>query len=118
MVAFVRRCHCLAFAKSRSRQALAEAAAASLQASSALQIELSSLKERASRVPELEGERSPVFGGPGAEASAAGREADQVIGAGIGRRAYESDELPFVFEAEAPVSQPTNANGHAAGNLT
>jgi DNA recombination protein RmuC len=42
-------------AKSRSRQALAEAAAASLQASSALQIELSSLKERASRVPELEG---------------------------------------------------------------
>ena len=45
-------------AKSRSRQALAEAAAASLQASSALQIELSSLKERASRVPELEGERS------------------------------------------------------------
>ena len=32
--------------------------------------------------------------------------------------AYESDELPFVLEAEAPVSQPTNANGHAAGNLT
>lgn len=42
-------------ARSRGRQSLAEAAAASLQASSQLQVELSSLKERASRVPDLEG---------------------------------------------------------------
>ena len=30
--------------------------------------------------------------------------------------AYETDKLPFVVEAEAPASPPTNANGHAAGN--
>lgn len=42
-------------ARSHGRQSLAEAAAASLQASSQLQVELSSLKERASRVPDLEG---------------------------------------------------------------
>jgi DNA recombination protein RmuC len=43
------------FARSRQRQALAEAAAAALQASTQLQVEMSSLKERASRIPELEG---------------------------------------------------------------
>jgi DNA recombination protein RmuC len=40
--------------RSRARETLAEAAAASLQISSQLQIELSLFKERASRVPELE----------------------------------------------------------------
>jgi DNA recombination protein RmuC len=42
-------------ARSRASQALAEAAATTLEASSLLQIELSSFKERASRVPDLEG---------------------------------------------------------------
>jgi DNA recombination protein RmuC len=32
--------------------------------------------------------------------------------------AYETDELPFVLEAEAAVAQPTNANGRALGDLT
>jgi hypothetical protein len=41
--------------RSRQRQALAEAAAAALEVSTQLQVELSSLKERASRIPELEG---------------------------------------------------------------
>ena len=41
-------------ARSRHRQALAEAAAAAMQVSTQLHIELSSLKERASRIPELE----------------------------------------------------------------
>jgi DNA recombination protein RmuC len=41
--------------RSRQRQALSEAAAAALEASTQLQVELSSLKERASRIPELEG---------------------------------------------------------------
>lgn len=40
--------------RSRARETLAQAAAASLQISSQLQIELSLFKERASRVPELE----------------------------------------------------------------
>jgi DNA recombination protein RmuC len=42
-------------ARSRQRQALAEAEAAALQVSTQLQVELSSLRERASRIPELEG---------------------------------------------------------------
>jgi DNA recombination protein RmuC len=41
-------------ARSRQRQALAEAAAAALQVSTQLHVELSTLKERASRIPELE----------------------------------------------------------------
>jgi DNA recombination protein RmuC len=44
------------FAKSRQREALAAAEAGSLQAATTLQIELSSVRERASRVPELERE--------------------------------------------------------------
>ncbi len=40
--------------RSRQRQALAEASAAALQVSTALQIESSSFKERASRIPDLE----------------------------------------------------------------
>ena len=40
--------------RSRQRQALAEAAAAAQQVSTQLQVEISSLKERASRIPELE----------------------------------------------------------------
>jgi DNA recombination protein RmuC len=31
--------------------------------------------------------------------------------------AYETDELPFVVEAEASAIPPTNANGHALGDL-
>jgi sensor histidine kinase regulating citrate/malate metabolism len=38
-------------ARSRQRQTLAEAAAAALQVSTQLQVEMSSLKERASRIP-------------------------------------------------------------------
>jgi DNA recombination protein RmuC len=41
--------------RSRQRQALSEAAAAALEASTQLQVEVSILKERASRIPELEG---------------------------------------------------------------
>src|ERR1700743_1028337 len=41
-------------ARSRQRQALAEAAAEALHVSTQLQVEMSSLKERASRIPELE----------------------------------------------------------------
>jgi DNA recombination protein RmuC len=41
-------------ARSRQRQALAEAAAEALTTSTQLQVEMSSLKERASRIPELE----------------------------------------------------------------
>jgi DNA recombination protein RmuC len=41
-------------ARARQRQALAEAAAAALQVSTQLQVEMSTLKERASRIPELE----------------------------------------------------------------
>ena len=41
-------------ARSRQRQALAEAAAEALHGSTQLQVEMSSLKERASRIPELE----------------------------------------------------------------
>jgi hypothetical protein len=41
-------------ARSRQRQTLAEAAAAALQVSTQLQVEMSSLKERASRIPDLE----------------------------------------------------------------
>jgi DNA recombination protein RmuC len=41
-------------ARARQREALAAAATSALQASTALQIELSSARERASRVPELE----------------------------------------------------------------
>jgi DNA recombination protein RmuC len=44
------------FAKSRQREALAAAEASSLQAATTLQIELSSVREKASRVPELERE--------------------------------------------------------------
>jgi DNA recombination protein RmuC len=40
--------------RSRQRQALAEAAAAALEASTQLQVEASTLKERASRIPDLE----------------------------------------------------------------
>jgi DNA recombination protein RmuC len=40
--------------RSRQREALAEASAAALQVSTALQIELSSFKERACRIPDLE----------------------------------------------------------------
>jgi hypothetical protein len=50
-----RRCRQLGLPRSRQRQALAEAAAATLEVSTQLQIELSSFKERASRIPELEG---------------------------------------------------------------
>ena len=32
--------------------------------------------------------------------------------------AYETDELPFAAESDAPVITPTNANGHATDNLT
>jgi DNA recombination protein RmuC len=32
--------------------------------------------------------------------------------------AYESDELPFVLEADAPVTLPTNTNGRTLGDLT
>ena len=32
--------------------------------------------------------------------------------------AYETDELPFVVEAEFPQTVPTNANGQASGNLS
>jgi hypothetical protein len=39
-------------ARSRQRQALAEAAAAALQVSTQLQVEMSSLKEHASRIAE------------------------------------------------------------------
>jgi uncharacterized protein YejL (UPF0352 family) len=39
-------------ARSRQRQALAEAAAAALQVSTQLQVEIPSLRERASRIPE------------------------------------------------------------------
>jgi DNA recombination protein RmuC len=42
------------FAKARRREALSAAATTALQASTALQIELSSVREKASRVPELE----------------------------------------------------------------
>jgi DNA recombination protein RmuC len=42
--------------RSRQRQSLAEASAAALQVSTALQVELSSFKERASRIPDLEGQ--------------------------------------------------------------
>jgi DNA recombination protein RmuC len=44
------------FAKSRQREALAAAEASSLKAATTLQIELSSVREKASRVPELERE--------------------------------------------------------------
>jgi DNA recombination protein RmuC len=32
--------------------------------------------------------------------------------------AYETDELPFVVEADAAATMPANANGHASRNLT
>jgi len=32
--------------------------------------------------------------------------------------AYESDELPFVLEADTPVTLPTNTNGRTSGDLT
>src|SRR5258705_6172818 len=40
--------------RSRQRQALAEASAAALHVSTQMQVEVSSLKERASRIPDLE----------------------------------------------------------------
>ncbi len=81
------------FASARRREALATAANEALQASTELQIELSSARERASRVPELE-----------RELAAAARAADD-LREQAGNLAVEVAQARSALESERKVSQ-------------
>jgi DNA recombination protein RmuC len=88
------------FAKARAREALVAGSAAALEASTALRIELSAERERASRVPELERELAAT--------------AQALNSANERKAALESDILRLP-ELEGRRAQAADALEHAAG---
>ena len=87
-------------ARARQREALAAAATTALQASTALQIELSSARERASRVPELERELAASV---------------QTLSSANERKATLESEVMRMPELERRQAQTSDALAQAAG---
>ena len=87
-------------ARARQREALATAATTALQASTALQLELSSARERASRVPELERELAASV---------------QTLNSANERKATLESEVMRMPELERRQAQTTDALAQAAG---
>jgi DNA recombination protein RmuC len=92
-------------ARARQRQALAESAASALQSSTQLQVELSTVKERASRVPSLESELATRL---------------QELSAVNQRRATlesEAERVPALEESRAQAAQELDASTRSLADL-
>jgi len=99
-------------ARARQREALAAAATVALQASTVLQVELSTARERASRIPELERELAETELRVEAKTAEAGRlaiEVAQLRNTLEGERNVSQDKLALLLDAKQALSDQFKA---------
>lgn len=99
-------------ARARHREALAAAATVALQASTVLQVELSTARERASRIPELERELAETELRVEAKTAEAGRlaiEVAQLRNTLEGERNVSQDKLALLLDAKQALSDQFKA---------